>query len=290
MSTIIITGADASYFSLVQGTVRSLRSKPEGAKATLGFLDLGCTPTQLAWLQEQVDIIRRPTWQLTFALREQVPAYLKGIWGKPFLPRFFPGYETYLWIDADAWVQDWRGIELFLAGAALRGLAIMPEVDRGSEIQYGGLFGYWNLAFRWYKAAYGEQVAQKLWTHPMLNTGVFALRANTPHWGLWADSLAEALQQLTDVAQASVMTEQLALNRAVYSSLFDQTEMLPGWCNWTCHWGFPRWDPNRMCLVEPYLPHTPLGVVHLTTEKYDQVELLTIEGQPVTQSLRFRES
>jgi len=288
VSYIILTAADAEYFDLVRGTICSIRSHPEGKRAVMGFFDLGCTPEQLHWLGRQVDHIRHPDWEINFPIRDQVPQFLKGIWGKPFLPRYFSGYDTYVWVDADAWVQDWRAVELLLKGADLRGMAIMPEVDRGSQIQYGGLFRYWNQAFAWYETAYGENVAQALWSHPMLNTGVFAIKADAPHWDQWIKCLEKAAQHLTNPADATVITEQLALNLAVYGKgLFEQTEMLPGWCNWTCHWGLPLWDKARNCLVEPYLPHTPIGILHLTVNKHDQVELLTIDREPIQMSLRY---
>ncbi|MGH6976466.1 MAG: hypothetical protein ACREED_05505 [Stellaceae bacterium] len=30
----------------------------------------------------------------------------------PFLRRYFPGYDVYLWLDGDTWVQDAEAIEL----------------------------------------------------------------------------------------------------------------------------------------------------------------------------------
>ena len=50
----------------------------------------------------------------------------KAQFARPFLPRHFPGYETYLWIDADAWLQDWRAVELYVAAACGDRLAITP--------------------------------------------------------------------------------------------------------------------------------------------------------------------
>ncbi|WP_287129187.1 hypothetical protein [Candidatus Cyanaurora vandensis] len=280
---MIVTGADAPFFGLVQGTIRSIRDKPQGRGVALGFLDLGCTPDQLAWLADWVDVIVQPEWRFPFPQQDQIPSYLKGSYARPHLPEYFPGYQTYLWIDADAWVQDWSAVALLAQGAKLRGLAIVPQIDRGSTLQYGGMFYEWQITYDWYQADFGEQVAQQLWSYPMLNTGAIALHRDAPHWQVWADCLQMGLQR-----NASHLSEQLALNWAVYKhGLFKQTEMLPAWCNWTCHWGFPRWDPDRACLVEPYLPHTPIGIVHLTATKYERVAVLTLEQQPMEVNLRY---
>ena len=30
--------------------------------------------------------------------------------------KYFPGYQIYIHMDADAWVQDWVAVELYVAG------------------------------------------------------------------------------------------------------------------------------------------------------------------------------
>jgi hypothetical protein len=281
-SYILVTAANAEYFELVQETVSSIRDKDEGKQATIGFFDLGCQPEQLQWLESHVDVIRTPDWEFDFPNRDQTPAYLKGLLARPFLPRYFPGFDTYLWMDSDAWVQDWRAIDLFVEGAARRGLAITPEVDRGSRIQYGGLPKYWQWAFNHYYTLFSGEEAERYQSYPMLNAGVFALASDAPHWQLWASYLNRGLQQ-----SASIFTDQFALNLAVYAGALDKTELLPAWCNWTCHFGLPAWDEERKRLVEPYLPHAPIGILHLTGVKADRVELATTKQGRATVRLRY---
>ena len=51
-----------------------------------------------------------------------------------FLARkYFPGYKKYLWIDCDAWVNDWKSVELYFEAAAKRKLGITQTL--GSRIQ-----------------------------------------------------------------------------------------------------------------------------------------------------------
>jgi hypothetical protein len=258
--------------------------KAKGQRPPLAFLDLGCTEEQLAWLRTKVDFIRQPDWEFPFPGREHAPGYLRGLLCRPFLRKYFPGYDVYSWIDADAWVQDWKAVELFLQGALLRqGLAIVPEIDRGSQMQYGGLPPYWNQVRGWYAMAYGEEIATQLCSFPMLNAGVFALHRDAPHWQVWEQSLGEALQKT-----CTTITDQIALNLVVYrQGTFHRTELLPAWCNWTCHYGLPAWDEARNCLVEPYLPHTPIGILHLTVQKHQQYRLSTTEGKGIDVRLRY---
>jgi hypothetical protein len=276
---VVITAADARYAELVMGCLQSVRDKPQGRKAAVAFLDLGCTAEQRDALRPIVDSLVEPEWDFDFPGRETKPAFLRGLLARPFLRRYFPGFDVYLWLDADAWVQDWTAVDLFCEGACRRrGMALVPEIDRGSARQYGGLPAYWKLVAGWYTAAFGSEVAAQLHSFPMLNAGVFAMHHDAPHWRVWEESIALALKTV-----CTIMTDQLALNYAIYAQgVFKQTELLPAWCNWMCHNGFPLWHAERNCLVEPYLPHMSIGILHLTTRDKSAVRrLVTTEGQPI---------
>ncbi|MBW3587025.1 MAG: glycosyl transferase family 2, partial [Cyanobacteria bacterium 0813] len=284
MQIIIITAADANYFELVRGTILSVREKPEGENVAIGFFDLGCTPQQLQWLETQVNIIQKPDWDFDFPGRNEAPEHLKGLLVRPCLRKYFPNFDIYLWIDADAWVQDWRAINLLVEGASRRGLAIVPEVHRASLQQYGQLPQFWQWVYQQYEANFGEEIAKKFYSYPILNAGVFALRKDALHWEIWAKKLNQGLQK-----SGCVMTDQFALNLAVYSGeLFDLTEMLPAWCNWIFN-GFPVWDKQRGCFVEPYLPQEAIGILHLAgRQQFDRVQLMATDGDILEISVRYQ--
>ncbi|WP_019503038.1 glycosyltransferase [Pseudanabaena sp. PCC 6802] len=284
---IIITGADTKFFELAQGTIRSIRDKPQGKDVAIGFLDLGCTAEEIRWLQDRVDIIKQPVWDFDFPNRERSPEYLKGLLARPFLRQYFPNFDIYLWIDADAWVQDWYAIELFIQGANRKGLAIVPELDRCSNKEYGGQVDFQRYKSNHYKSFFGNSVAEKLCTYPMLNAGVFALRCDAPHWQIWESLLRQGLQNC-----ANFLTDQFALNFAIYEhGLLAQTEFLPGWCNWLLLHGLPMLDSTTYNLVETYLPHVPIGILHLAGgyKQFKQLKLSAIAGGIVAVNIRYPE-
>jgi predicted O-methyltransferase YrrM len=284
MQIIIITAADANYFELVRGTILSVREKSESENVAIGFFDLGCTSEQLQWLETQVNFIEKPDWEFDFPGKNEAPHYLKGLLARPFLRRYFPNFEIYLWIDADAWVQDWTSVETFVKGAQKRGLAVVPELDRGYYLAYGKLPWYWEFVYRDYQAVFGDEVAKQLHSYPTINAGIFALHKDAPHWELWAEYLEQGLQR-----HVSLMTDQIALNRLVYGTeMFDRTEMLPASCNWSCNFGLPVWDKQQACFVGPYLPHGAIGILHITGHKHDLVKLATTDGNQVEISLRYQ--
>ena len=111
MKFILVSAADAAYFPLLRDLVTSIRAQPRGAAAEIGVLDLGLAADQIAWLTARGAAIVAPGWDVEFPGREQTPSSFKAQISRPFLPQHFPGYDAYMWIDADAWLQDWSRSE-----------------------------------------------------------------------------------------------------------------------------------------------------------------------------------
>ncbi|MBV9964576.1 MAG: hypothetical protein JO008_02665 [Alphaproteobacteria bacterium] len=125
---IIASAADSGYFPLLQDAVASVRAL--NRDVAIGVLDLGLAPAERDWLQERAARVVRPDWDVDFPGRERTPETLKAQVARPFLPRHFPGHEMYFWLDADAWLQEWRIVELYCKAAGRDKLAIVPEIDR----------------------------------------------------------------------------------------------------------------------------------------------------------------
>ena len=87
---------------------------------SLGVLDCGLTEEQRAWCRAQGAILVVPQWDFDFPGRDKLKDGYKALTARPFLPRYFPGFELYFWIDADCWVQQGDAIALFLARRAHR--------------------------------------------------------------------------------------------------------------------------------------------------------------------------
>jgi hypothetical protein len=282
---LIVSGADQAYFPLLRDTVASIRAlRPDAA---LGILDVGLLPEQCEWLEPRVAHLVRPGWDIDFPGRAQTPEARQAQFARPFLPRHFPGYETYLWIDADAWVQDWRAIELYVAAAGRQKLAITPEIDRAYKRHYKRpkLLGH-TLAWKNYREAFGWWAADRLGRNPIVNCGVFALHRDAPHWAAWA-------RIMTAVAQRTrfFFIEQTALNYVIFAEHLP-VDFLPAYCNWMPGDAAPAFDAERDLFVEPYAPHEAIGIMHLAgpEQKSHVFRLARLEGGTVETSLRYGES
>jgi hypothetical protein len=50
---------------------------------------------------------------------------------RPFIPDHIPGFDVYVWIDADAWIQDPLAIHNFVEAGVQEGFAASSAVHRG---------------------------------------------------------------------------------------------------------------------------------------------------------------
>jgi hypothetical protein len=282
---LIASGSDSSYFPLLRDTVRSVLAQRRNV--AIGILDFGLAPDQRAWLADRVTHLVRPGWDLDFPDRERTPETRKAQLSRPFLRRHFPGYETYLWIDADAWLQDWRAIELYVAAAGHDKLAITPEIDRAYKRHYKRpkVFG-WTLNWKCYREAFGWRVAESLGRNPILNCGVFALHHDAPHWDAWGRVIAQVVQRTR-----FFYIEQTALNYVIFAERLP-INLLPAYCNWMPGDAAPAFDAARGLFVEPYAPHEVIGVMHLAGEaqKSQIFRLRRRDGGEVETSLRYGET
>jgi hypothetical protein len=287
---LIASAADRSYFTLLRDTVLSIRAQRR--QAAIGVLDLGLDPAQREWLGARVDHLVRPAWDVDFPGRADTPETLKAQVARPFLRRHFPGYATYLWIDADAWLQDWRVIELYERAAGQDKLAITPEIDRAYKRHYKRpkLFGH-TLAWKNYRRAFGWRVADRLGRNPMVNCGVFALAHDAPHWDTWARVMTNVLRRTR-----FFFVEQTALNYVIFAERLP-VNFLPAYCNWMPGDAAPAFDGARRLFVEPYAPHEVIGIMHLAGRE-QKSHLFTLQclggqrldGGTVVTSLRYGDS
>jgi hypothetical protein len=282
---IIVTGADSGYFPLLRDTVMSVRALDPAVP--LGVLDLGLRPDEKEWLASMAAQVVRPGWDVEFPGRDRMPETFKAQVARPFLPRHFPGYEIYFWLDADAWLQDWRAVEMYRAAAGRDRIAITVEIDRAYKRHYKRpkLFGF-TLPWKCYRTAFGWRVADRFGRNPFANCGVFALHGGAPHWLAWQEVITRVLQRTR-----FFYAEQIALNYAIFAEGLP-ANLLPAYCNWAVGDAPPGFDAERGLFVEPFAPHEVIGVVHLSgrDQKNKVFRLNCLGGGTVETSLRYGES
>jgi len=292
----IISLADSNYFELLNELVDSIKRFEESRSTAICIMDAGLTDEQKSILSSKVDEIKPADWDIEVpGFKVKGREWLKSQVSRAFLPKYFPNYNKYLWIDADAWVNSWEAIELYFRGCEKNKLSIASSADRayGRVLRAEWFFGsFARIKSQNYKHAkssgFSEKIARQVALKPHLNIGVFALESNAPHWNIWQKNLKIALS-----AGKIWGSEQIAMNIAIYCDL-QEVEILPAYCNWTLIEAL-KFDKKQNTLVEPYLPNHKIGIVHFAGKNNDQIrnnknfisKVKTVDGDLIEMKLRF---
>ena len=293
---VIISLADSNYFELLEELVDSVKRFKESENTAICILDAGLTEEQKKTLSSKVDQIKSADWDIEVPQSKvKGKEWLKSQVSRAFLPKYFPSYEKYLWIDADAWVNSWEAIDLYLRGCENNKLSIATSADRayGRVLRAEWILGsFAKIKSQNYKHAkssgFSEKIARQVALKPHLNIGVFALELNAPHWEVWQKNLKIALN-----SGKIWGSEQIAMNVTIYNDELD-VEILPAYCNWTLIEAL-KIDEKRNTLVEPYLPNHEIGIVHFAGKINDQIrknknyisKVRTINGDLIDLKLRY---
>ena len=104
---VIVSLADANYFPLLDELINSIKKFKESEKIAICVLDAGLTQDQKDLLSKKVDEIKKADWDIEVPeFKVKGKEWLKSQVSRAFLPKYFPNYDKYLWIDCDAWVND----------------------------------------------------------------------------------------------------------------------------------------------------------------------------------------
>ena len=255
---IIVTAGDSKVMPFLKGLIRSLEAFPERRGVEIGCLDVGQTDDDKAWLADHDVITAEPSTHLGVPA-ERLKPYERAFVARPFLREYFPGRDIYVWIDSDVWLQGWWVIEAYCRGAVDTGMAIAHEHERAYRFQ-GWLLGWFAKHL---VLGYGLLNGAWLLSRPHLNSGLFAIRADSPHWELWVHHYQAAWNRTATFNPH----DQFSINRLVYGGVFARpkvkTTILPPRYNWICDRGPPMWNDGAHVLCEPYPPYSTIGAVHL---------------------------
>ncbi|MCC7271427.1 MAG: hypothetical protein IT561_02085 [Alphaproteobacteria bacterium] len=262
--SIVVTGCDQRQVPLAHGLLQSMSRAGVHQRHAIGFIDAGIGDAQRAILPRSRVAIGKCDWDFDFPTRgelaENAPG-LRTLVGKLRMRELFPGYDVYVWLDADTWVQDGRAVDTIVAAAGRHGLAAAFEIDR-AYLQGRLDWRMWTKYQRWYQIAFPGDVGRYMDLKPMLNVGVYGIAGDAPHWAVWDWLYRAALARQTDVTTGAVfMSDQLSLNVAVHYHRLPMA-VLPATFNWLCHLARPVWNPARRLLCEPAPPYEPLRIVH----------------------------
>ncbi len=297
---VIVSLADSNYFPLLNELIDSIKRFKESSELAICILDAGLSDDQKTELSSKVDEIKSAEWDIKVPDNKiKGREWLKSQVSRAFLPKYFPNYEKYLWIDCDAWVNDWQSVELYFKACENGKLGITQTIGPGYKITSRVNWVFGKLAIiksQNFKHAIKSNIslekARKLAFSPHINIGVFSLEKNSTCWNSWQENLKQTLK-----GGEIFGSEQLAMNMSVYVDNVE-TEFLPLNCNWITSNLLPKFDEDKDTWVEPYLPNYKIGIMHLAAgiwkDKEDmrlnksiKIDIQTLTGKILNKSLRF---
>ena len=299
-SNAIVTLADSNYFELLEELIKSIKVHDQSKSISICVLDAGLTEQQVKILKDKVYSVKKAEWDI------KVPGYkvLKKEWlksqvSRAFIPKYFPEFEKYLWIDCDAWVNSWSAVELYFKACEDGKLGITQSIGPGYRIMSKVKWLLGKVAIiksQNYKHAKAsgieDEISRKLAFAPHINIGVFSLEKNSKGWAVWQNNLSKTLK-----AGNIFGSEGLAINMSVYIDDLE-TEFLPLNCNWITSNLLPKYDEKHSTFVEPFLPNYKIGIIHLAAgiwkdgkdmrvDKSIKIELETLDKNKILKSLRY---
>ena len=297
---VIVSLADSNYFELLNELIDSIIRFEKSKEVAICILDAGLTSHQKSVLSSKVDEIKSAEWDIDVpAFKVMNKEWLKSQVSRAFLPKYFPNYEKYLWIDCDAWVNDWKSVELYFKACENGKLGITQTLGAGYKISSKVKWLFGRLAIiksqnfkHAVKSKIGLDKARKLAFAPHINIGVFSLEKNSPGWKSWQKNLEQTLKSGNIFG-----SEGLAINMSVYIDNLE-TEFLPLNCNWIASNLLPKFDKEQDIFVEPYLPNYKIGIMHLAAgiwqgnkdmrlNKKVKVDIKNLSNELEPRSLRF---
>ena len=299
-NNVIVSLADSNYFELLNELIDSIKKFEQSKNISICILDAGLTEDQKNKLSQKIDEIKIAEWDIEVSGHKVIgKEWLKSQVSRAFLPKYFPGYKKYLWIDCDAWVNDWQSVELYFKACENGKLGITQSVGSGYRILTKVKWIFGKLALiksQNFKHAINSNIgidkARKLAFAPHINIGVFSLEHDSSCWKSWQNNLAITLK-----SGKIFGSEGLAINMSVYVDDVD-TEFLPLNCNWIASNLLPKFDEEKQTFVEPYLPNYKIGIMHLAAglwkddkdmrlDKSVEIKIKTLDNKTISKSLRF---
>ena len=203
--TVIVSLSDEKYFELLLELIGSINNFDQSKEVDICILDAGMNDNQINTLKQKVKHIKKAEWDI------DVPGYkvknkqwLKSQVSRAFLPKYFPDYENYIWIDSDAWVNDWHAVDLLIRGCKMKELAITQTIAPGyrdvGKVKwiFGNLASVKTQNFKHaVRSGFEKDIARKIAFAPHLNIGVFSMKKKQCRVGYMAKKFEKSLIQRT---------------------------------------------------------------------------------------------
>jgi hypothetical protein len=143
-------GSDTPYRECFIQLLESLRATQLYKEIPIMIMDTGLTDTDKTFIQKTFGpvTIKDPEWDVDISASvqtsggERLTKGLKACTARPFIPKHFPGYRYYFWIDTDVWIQDERCLDLMIDQAVRQGVSATYHFSGTQSFIFSG--SWWD--------------------------------------------------------------------------------------------------------------------------------------------------
>jgi len=288
---LIVSTADKNYEILLKELYKSQKNL---TNYDFAILDCGMSESSKAFFRDDNVQIKIPKWEVELpSLKIRGRDYLKSSFSKFYMQEYFPGYENYIWLDSDTWINCEKTFEMYIHGANEKGFAICPQIDRASP-RLINIKWFYNFPIKVNSINYknlsrsvSRKLGRKYAGYFTLNGGCFSYNSKFKD--------IEVLRKNLKIASRKGRifgTDQVALAITTFEDGIE-FEMLPSYCNWICEHHLPKFCEKRKIFVEPYVPHHNIAIIHLAglddERQHDHIkhDIITLNKNVIKKSLRF---
>ena len=288
---LIVSSSDDKYSTLL---VELYKSVLKAKDYDFAVLDCGISKDTSDYFHEKKIQIKKPSWEFeipNYKIRGR--DYLKAQFSRFYLDTYFPGYENYIWMDSDTWINCKNTFEYYIQGASEKGFAICPQVDRSSPklINIKWLWNYPSkinsINYKNISKSISKSLGKKYAGYFTLNAGCFSYNHKFDGLNIIKKNLA-----LSSKKGRIFGSDQVALALTMFEDKVP-FELLPSYCNWICEHHMPKFCNNKNMFVEPYIPNHNIAVIHLAGLDEDRSDLNvthkieTLDKNIIEKNLRF---
>lgn len=265
---VIVTGSDKKYFPFLKNLVISLEKTKTLDLCDLCILDVDNDSEYLDELKKLIFKKKKAKYNLNIFFKDK-KNWFKLLTERPFMKEYFPGYEKYIWMDADTEMLDIDGVKNLIDATKNKDLAIAPEVNEsyvfkntkfGIKKIFKSIYKISGWSFKNYNKYFSKNLGEDLFFKPLFNNGVFCLRSDFKIWNLWKREYQSALNKAK--SSYGIKTDQLSLNKIIYDN-FSKISILDSTNNWIISKS-EHVIKNANSFFTPSFPNRKINIFHYT--------------------------
>lgn len=269
----LVTGSDKNYLPFLKQLLHSIIKNKIYNFVDICLFSINLDKKSLIKYEPYIKKIVAPNFTIKLNFKPK-NAWTKLLTERPYLKDYFPGYKKYIWVDADTFFQNNKGIKDLISACKVNDIGIAPEISPSYILSHnnfgikhvlGSFYKIKGWSFKNYKKFFSKNIAESLLFRPLFNNGVFCLNANSSLWIQWKQIYKDALLKCSD--EYGLKTDQLSLNISLRNNI-ERVGILDPINNWIYKLSKPYFDKKNLKFYTPDFPRREINIMHLTGLKY----------------------